>query len=146
MKLSLLFVLAIFASFCLDASSGKAYVPFWKSSDSGHSIYHLSISNISEQPVDVVVTLFNFRGAKLLSSVYRAGFSDEVGIAQIGLNDFKLAANQTQVIHLSGLETYGYGLIEWEIEGTQSEVLLANSWIQGVSGISSLSINNGNPF
>lgn len=153
----------------VSAKSGKAIVPTFETWDSGSSNYKrgdIHISNITDEPVSVFITLYDSSGNILtdgdgspssgnIKLEYTASaYDDNLSDASV---TFTLAANSSAYVRIMGdgtTKTLAYGSIEWEQISKNTVALVAHSTVQEYKKVSgeqsrstySLPINNGLPF
>lgn len=127
-KLLLIFSIAgMFFSLAAFAGSGKAIVPHWHSSLSDGLRNRIHVSNITDNTLNVTITLYNKNG-----SVYNSGLTYTNFIT----SNTQLAANSSGYLQMYGSTDYGYAVIEWSNTGTDDDVL-------GLVAYSSKTVVNG---
>jgi len=144
------------------AATGSAIIPSWHAVDYGsssnQSYFLLNISNITEKATSVSVRLFDKAG-----NIYQQGSGESLQVADAVSFDVSGAAETVKIniapnatISMSVLTSSlqnGYGVIEWQQDGTKSlEALVANgTQLVYKSDLShrserTIAINNGLPF
>ena len=155
-------VLLLAISPSVFAATGSAIIPSWHSvnygSGSNQSYFLLNISNITDKATSVSVRLFDKAG-----NIYQQGSGESLQVADAVSFDtsgtaetvkINIAANATiSMSVLTSTVQNGYGVIEWQQDGSKSvEALVANgTQLVYKSDFShrserTISINNGMPF
>lgn len=142
----------------VQAKSGSAVIPFYyieKSSNHTDKTI-LYISNITDQPISVDITLFTKEG-----TIFKDTAGDHIFISNVSsysLNNinstlsFNLNSNATTYIVLKSeltTQKYGYGVIEWSQDSNNTYGLVASgSYLQARPGTSrfAMQINDSKPF
>lgn len=138
--LALLFLIS-FANFAV-AGSGKSILPHW-SGASGKPSY-IFLSNITNNPINVVITFYGKSGLKLAPSTF-TNFSN---------GNTELAANSSGYVSISRNPVdYGYATVEWSNIGNDDDTFaLVGHGFRVITATSStrsdysIAINDGKPF
>ena len=140
-----LLILGLFSCFAGKTLAGEAFIPYWSKWPSETTC--LSVSNISNNDVNIKVTLYKQDGSKYLGSIE---FAENISSLD---QDTLLAANGTAYFCLarSSGGSFGYGKISTtEVnEENGNSFVIAHSRQVLVSGgyhSSGVPINNGMPF
>ncbi len=126
------------------AGSGKAIVPFW---NAGTTIYHqtdIYITNISNNDVEVTVTIYKKDGTELTSGVTYNNFS---------ASDTKILARNSGYVRINPTTSgFGFAIIEWNNTGSDDNTVALTAYAMflkfnaTVEGVSAVPINQGLPF
>lgn len=141
-------------------NSGSAIIPSFMTTYTSSTQYVntlLRITNITNEPIDVKISLFQINGSLLSGTKYVASY-DNVNNLNTSLTDatvsFSIDPNSTCQIIFNTLTsssiTYGYGRIEW-YQGSKASVGLVvfgyNTYKDSMGyDRAVLPINNGLPF
>lgn len=146
-------------------SSGKAVIPFFYQGPTTWTGYY--ISNITDQPIDVIVTLYDSNGSLIMddgnANTGRIRMSDLLNILPQSYNDKNTNSTITFTINahssiyfkmdLTNSTYFGYGDIQWRQSGsiTQGLVCTGISWQMNkdnsdLHGRLPIDINSGLPF
>ncbi len=135
--------------------SGSAIIPHFDASGSVQA-YYLYISNITSEPISVVVTLYKQDGSIVIGSNvsnYGAGISDWNINPNNATVSFTLDSNCTAEVYTTSSlvgTTWGYGNIEWSQNSRASQGLVAYAFAECNSAYhftkNDVMINNGQPF
>lgn len=137
-------------------SSGKAFIPsFYTSTNSAESYY---VSNITDYPIEVIVTFYNNDGTIVTddnnsgAGRIKAVLSTIENYSEVTPDTsltFTLAAHKTVIFQLPNTTTtyFGYGTIEWKQNGTTIHGLIATKKQGTVAGyVTEELLNSGMPF
>jgi len=141
----MMFATLVASSSTAIASSGKAYLSGWFHYDSTNSIYYLSVSNVTDVRVSVEITLFDADGSMITGSHFY-NEPNTLGISTTGADALTLSPRTSKIIHLSGLNSHGWGIIEWTQAASTSHALVACSWVKSTEGDMPITVNDGKPF
>ncbi len=142
-KLQLIVLLLLPACFA-TAGTGKAIVPFW---NAGTTIYHqtdIYITNISNNDVEVTVTIYKKDGTALTSGVTYVNFS---------ASDTKILARNSGYVRINPTTSgFGFAIIEWNNTGSDDNTVALTAYAMflkfnaTVEGVAAIPINQGLPF
>ena len=124
---------------------------------------HFSISNISDEPIDIKIIFYNINGQVLKDDGRVSSGNLRASGAILNYNDqlseeasviFTLEANKTAIISIyppMPFFTSGYGVIEWSQDSYYYDnAVVAYGYTDRIMGTQyatrSIIINNGNPF
>lgn len=142
------------------AGSGVGIIPSYLTDNFSNFRSYIYMSNITQAPINVTVTLYNQDGNVVKdngdnpTAGYLRAF-DYVYYSEVnthGTATFTIAANSTSQLQLESTHYgVGYGKIEWEQSGTSlSQAMVAHMRTyrvkSGVESAYSTHINNGTPF
>ena len=154
------------------ASSGKAFIPMIHArvaSTDNRVNCHTSLSNISNETVDITITYYNASGTVIVDGdgststgpirVVSGAVTNYVENPASGSVEFSLGANETAVVMLKSDSdgssfTIGYGTIEWEKNSVNGVALISQVFIdefirdsqKSSHGYYAIPVNNGLPF
>ena len=139
----ILLCLLLSSLFCsmLQAGNGKATMNYWLSNSSTSETSHIFLSNITENDINVTITVYSYDGSVVTS-----------GLSYTNMTSTVLAAGKTGYLSMatSSLD-WGYAVIEWENQSGNDDVvaLVCNGLYARQSGGHSrhlVPINDGMPF
>ena len=139
-------------------STGKAVIPYY--SQYPELLTWISVSNITDNPIDVTVTLYKTDGTiftddnnidtGLITGIHLQNYSDQVTDATL---TFTLNAHSTGwfKIMYSPTDNNGYGIIKWSQNSNELHGVVANGGYyehlsNGEISRQALTINGGLPF
>ncbi|BCJ98131.1 hypothetical protein [Anaerocolumna chitinilytica] len=140
-------------------STGKAVIPWYVQSSS--TMCGFSVSNITDKPINVTITLYNSDGTILLddnsaSTGFITGTSELLNYCDQNTDStltFTLNAHSTGTFqtYYNTISKSGYGVIKWEQDGTAIQGLVAHGGYQNkvsntVNSAFAIPINGGLPF
>ncbi|WP_438465432.1 hypothetical protein [Marinomonas sp. PE14-40] len=119
------------------AGSGKAFVPTWVVTGGQTSTY-ISISNITDNPIELNLTFYGKEGALIYPSEIT------------GIDNMTLAPKSTGYVRIY-FDQYdqGFGIIEWKNiigSGDDAVAILSHAERITITGRYSIPINKGMPF
>lgn len=140
-------------------STGNALIPYYYSHeiDSNHEVMYFNISNITDKPVDVFLTLYKQDGTiitddsiimPVLTESQVTNYSDQISDNTV---KFTLDSHASVLLHIKNTNsTYGYGKIQWSQEGSAEKALVVfGSAICSIDNNRSrfaVPVNGGLPF
>lgn len=157
-------VCVLMSSGWVFAASGSAHImpTTWSNGSSSFEQPNILISNITDESVDVVFTLYDETGViqadgddsqtSGLFTLYGASVTNYDDNPTGASVSFTLAANDTVRLRIVGSSTleHGYGLIEYSHDGAEVKALVAMLKLRegatGHDGISIVPVNQGLPF
>jgi|GEM_PF-5513069 hypothetical protein len=136
-------------------STGKAVIP-WYYQGTGDLSYY-SVSNVTDYPIHVTVTLFNLDGSlvtddnssssgRIYGSSQLLNYSDQL---QDSTLTFTLNPHCTGnfMMYTSSISQSGYGTIQWRQDGSATQGLVVTGFEQfNYQARSLIPVNNGMPF
>ena len=158
-------LLSLFAGVAIaSANSGSAIIPLYAASNYAGYRYStwVYLSNITDQDINVKVTLYKTNGTILTDTVgeyinghYLSNYNDKLTDASLsftlGPNSFgKFSINSNE--HPNTGTTAGYGIIKWEQDSKAVQGLVAHAigyYVMTSNPVPSqlaIPINNGLPF
>lgn len=137
--------------------TGKAMIPYYNVNSGTFCTY--SLSNITNSPIDITVTLFNSDGT-VFTDDGNASTGKLIGYSLMNYNDqnidssitFTLNPHSTGIfkIDINNTTNFGYGIVEWKQAGNASHGLIASGLYTIKNGTSyetsTIEINGGLPF
>ncbi|MGN6715305.1 hypothetical protein [Anaerocolumna jejuensis] len=142
-------------------STGKAVIPQFKGSDREFSAYQ--ISNITDSPIDVTITLYDkdgtivtddnspITGFIIANNASISNYSDKNNDYTLSFTLNAHCSTSFQAAY-SDIPHYGYGVISWKQSGTTLQGLVAFGVLYNgfnnhdYTYVHDISINNGLPF
>jgi len=144
------------ASVPIKYSTGNAVLPLFYTDTTTTTTY--SVSNITDKPIDVTITLYNRDGSLLTDDNSYSLGSGKITCTDNLLNyrdnnsdstvTFTLSQHKTSVLTAlySQQQNFGYGIVEWKQEGSTQQGLIMTGSGNSPNGSSGISINGGMPF
>lgn len=150
-----------------SAGSGSAVIPFHRGADNpGNYFYRttIQISNITNAPIEVTITLFHWDGTLVQDGDDNMGTGLLQGYNFVNYDDDPPAASYKGIINPKesagigfkgihgGLQPYGWGLVQWNQESDAAVGVVAHGYAEtrfystNIGYQFAIPINGGEPF